>query len=237
MNQTILGLHHITAIAGNAKLNHHFYSKILGQRLVKKTVNFDDPETYHLYYADETGTPGSVLTFFPWEKLPHGGKGTGISTEVAYSVPVGSLIFWKEHLRKNNIQITDEGVRFNENYLTLIDYDRLLISLIETEDTRKPWSTSDVSAAVATRGFHSTTLTLKNIARTVDLLTEVFGYVLERTEVNRHRYKIESISTANLIDLEEIPALSRPKHAGGTVHHVAFRVRNEDDLILSCAAL
>src|SRR5436190_2511623 len=138
MENRILGLHHITAIAGNAKRNYDFYTHILGLRLVKKTVNFDDPGTYHFYFADEVGTPGSILTFFPWEGASKGSQGTGQATEVMYSVPQGSLAFWKERLTANNIAIDASGTRFGEEFISFSDPDGLPLTFIVTksEDTR-----------------------------------------------------------------------------------------------------
>lgn len=227
----ILGLHHVTAIARDAKLNHYFYTDILGQRLVKKTVNFDDPQTYHLYYSDQFGTPGTVLTFFPWEHINRGTKGTGLATDVAYTVPIGALTFWKSHLSKHNIPVLDEGLRFSEKFLCLQDYDGLRITFIETDDSRTLWKSPKIDAAFATRGFHSVTLSLKQTKRTADVLSNVLGFKEQGVEANRLRFKINTVSSANIVDLEELPTTARPTHAGGTIHHVAFRVKNEDDLI------
>src|SRR6187431_3182059 len=178
MDNKILGLHHITAIAGNAKRNYEFYTNVLGLRLVKKTVNFDDPGTYHFYFGDEVGTPGSILTFFPWEGIGAGQAGTGMATEIGYSVPAGSLGFWAERFNRFKVKQGDAKEMFGEQTLLFADPDGLKIKLIEParEDHRKPWETSEVSANEALKGFHSIVLTLKNIKATAEILTDVFGY-------------------------------------------------------------
>src|SRR3954463_14412896 len=132
MENRILGLHHITAIAGEAQRNYDFYAKVLGVRLVKKTVNFDDPGTYHFYYGDEVGTPGSILTFFPWEGIQKGRVGTGMATEISYSVPKGSLEFWVKRFSALNVKQGTVGGRFGEQYLSFEDADGLLLNLVET---------------------------------------------------------------------------------------------------------
>src|SRR6478672_9637615 len=114
MNNKILGLHHITAIAGDAQRNYDFYTKSLGLRLVKKTVNFDDPGTYHFYYGDEVGSPGSILTFFPWEGIQKGRTGVGMATEIGYSVPKGSIDFWESRFKELNVKQGEKGERFGE---------------------------------------------------------------------------------------------------------------------------
>src|SRR3982750_1941855 len=123
MENRILGLHHITAIADNAQRNYDFYTKVLGLRLVKKTVNFDDPGTYHFYYGDETGTPGSILTFFPWEGIQKGSTGSGMATEIGYSVPKGSLPFWADRFKELRVKHQPVAERFGEQYLALEDPD------------------------------------------------------------------------------------------------------------------
>src|SRR6476660_623097 len=164
MENKILGLHHITAIAGDAQRNYNFYTKVLGFRLVKKTVNFDDPGTYHFYYGDEIGTPGSILTFFPWEGIQKGRAGAGMATEIGYSVPTGSLPFWTRRFEEKNVKHQPVAERMGAPFLAFEDPDSLLLNLIETggADDRKPWTTADVSADVATRGFHSIVLTVRN---------------------------------------------------------------------------
>ncbi|QLC64924.1 ring-cleaving dioxygenase [Flavobacterium sp. LPB0248] len=234
MENKILGLHHITAIAGDAKRNFDFYSKVLGLRFIKKTVNFDDPGTYHFYFGDEVGSAGTILTFFPWgEGIQQGRKGSGMATEIGYSVPKGSLDFWQKRFEKYNVIYNKPAEKFGEKYLTFLDPDGLKLELIEskTDDNRKAWETDEVKADVATKGFHNITLTLNNIKATAAILTDIFGYKLIDQEVNRYRYATDAVESAAIVDLVELPEEKRGLNANGTVHHVAFRVPNDEILM------
>jgi glyoxalase family protein len=233
MENKILGLHHVTAIAGDAKRNLDFYTKILGLRMVKRTVNFDDPGTYHFYYGDEVGTPGSILTFFPWGNVRQGYTGTGMATSIGYSVPKQSLEFWIQRLKHFNVKHENIEEILGEQHISLHDPDGLKVHLISPnyDDNRKPWTTSEVGATVATKGFHSITLTLKNIEDTALILTEIFEYKFLKQEGSRHRFVTDSIGTANIVDLIEAPNERPAINAGGTIHHVAFRVKNEEVLM------
>ncbi|WP_159800808.1 ring-cleaving dioxygenase [Flavobacterium sp. MK4S-17] len=234
MENKILGIHHITAIAGNAKRNFDFYAKVMGLRFIKKTVNFDDPGTYHFYFGDETGSAGTILTFFPWgDGIPQGRRGAGMATEIGYSVPKGSLEFWVERFEKYNVIYNKPAVKFGERYLTFLDPDGLKLELIESSkpDNRKPWETDEVKANVATRGFRNITLTLNNITGTAEMLTNVFGYKLVAQEANRYRYATTAVENAAIVDLVELPDEKRGLGANGTVHHVAFRVKNDEILM------
>ena len=227
-----MGIHHITAIAGNARRNHEFYTKVLGLRMVKKTVNFDDPQTYHFYYGNEVGEPGTILTFFPWEGITPGRIGTGMATEIGYSVPADSLAFWEDRFSRYNVQHDPVTERFGEQFLPFQDPDGLRLNLIvnKEEDKRNPWESGEVTAASATRGFHSMTLTLKNSKPTAAILTDILGYTLLKQEGNRYRFVTDAIANASVVDIVEAPALFPGHVAGGTNHHVAFRVK--DDTIL-----
>ncbi|QOG01087.1 ring-cleaving dioxygenase [Flavobacterium sp. MDT1-60] len=234
MENKILGMHHITAIAGDAKRNFNFYSKILGLRFIKKTVNFDDPGTYHFYFGDETGSAGTILTFFPWgEGIQQGVKGSGMATEIGYSVPKGSLDFWQARFEKYNVIYNKPAEKFGEKYLTFLDPDGLKLELIEskTEDIRKAWETDEVKEDVATRGFHNITLTLNNIKATAGVLTEIFGYKLIDQDVNRYRYATTAVENAAIVDLVELTDEKKGIVANGSVHHVAFRVQNDEILM------
>ena len=234
MENKILGLHHITAIAGDAKRNFNFYANILGLRFIKKTVNFDDPGTYHFYFGDEVGSAGTILTFFPWgEGIQQGRKGSGMATEIGYSVPKGSLDFWQQRFEKYNVIYNKPSEKFGEKYLTFLDPDGLKLELIEskTEDNRKAWETDEVKADVATKGFHNITLTLNNIKATAAILTEIFGYKLIDQDVNRYRYATDAVENAAIVDLVELADEKRGLNANGTVHHVAFRVQNDEILM------
>ena len=233
MENKILGLHHITAIAGSAQRNYDFYTKTLGLRLVKKTVNFDDPQTYHFYFGDEVGTPGTIITFFPWTNVRQGKNGAGMATEIGYSVPQGSLRFWKERFEKFNVLHGTISERFGEKHLTFQDPDGLSLNLIEgrQKDERTGFETGEIKADVAIKGFHTVTLTLNNIKATAAILTDEFGYKLVAQEGNLYRYQTDAVENAALIDLLEIPEAQRGLNAGGTNHHIAFRVKDEQTLM------
>lgn len=233
MSNTILGLHHITAIAGDAQRNYDFYSKVIGLRLVKKTVNFDDPGTYHFYFGDEIGSAGTILTFFPWTRVKKGTNGTGMATEIGYAVPGGSLEFWQQRFKQFNVTHGEIGERFGEQYLPFEDYDGLQLSMIvpARPDARQPWITKDVDENAATRGFHSVTLTVKDHAPTARVLTDIFGYALVKQEGNLYRFATDAVENASIVDIVQ-DADGAPGHvAGGTNHHVAFRVKDEEALM------
>src|SRR5665213_3012882 len=150
MEDKVLGLHHITAIAGNAQRNLDFYTKVLGLRLVKKTVNFDDPSTFHFYFGDQKGTPGSILTFFPWEGIQQGYNGTGMATSIGYAVPKDSLGFWAERFKRFNVKQEEVIEKFGEPCLIFTDPDGLKLELVVPAevDKREPWVTREVNASV-----------------------------------------------------------------------------------------
>jgi len=229
MDNIIQGIHHITAIAGGAQRNYDFYTKVLGLRMVKKTVNFDDPGTYHFYYGNENGAPGTILTFFPWEGIVPGRAGVGMATEIGYSVPVGSLEFWADRFKTYNTAQDPIAERLGEHYLSFRDPDGLRISLIASKypDDRQGWTTPEVTNTAATKGFHSVTLTLKDIKATASVLTDIFGYALKEQEGNRYRFITPDGAAASIVDLIEAPQEARGVNAAGTNHHVAFRVPNE----------
>ncbi len=233
MNNRINGIHHITAIAANAQRNYDFYTKVLGLRMVKKTVNFDDPGTYHFYFGNETGTPGTILTFFPWEGIVKGRTGTGMATEIDYSVPAGSLPFWADRFKRSNIVHGQEGERLGELYLPFEDPDGLKLNLVvsKNSDNRRPWTTADVGEQAAAKGFHGITLTLKNIRPTAGILTDVFGYKQTEQEGNRYRFVTDAVEGASIVDLVEAPEMMIGHVAGGTNHHVAFRVQDDNILM------
>ncbi|RYG54117.1 MAG: ring-cleaving dioxygenase [Chitinophagaceae bacterium] len=233
MSNKISGLHHITAIAGSAQSNLDFYTKVLGQRLVKKTVNFDDPGTYHFYYGDEAGTPGTLLTFFPWESIRGGFPGTGMATSFGYAVPKGSLGFWKDRLQQYSVKHEGLKEKFGEKYLAFEDPDGLKIEFIEPtkEDGRKPWETGEIDNKVATRGFHVVTLTLRKVEATAKILTEVLGYQQVKQEGNLYRFQTDAVNNAAIIDILETPTGPAGIGGGGTNHHIAFRVKDDNILM------
>ncbi len=230
MSDRILGLHHITAIANNAQRNHDFYTGVMGLRLVKKTVNFDDPGTYHFYFGNENGTPGTILTFFPWEGIGQGYNGTGMATEIAYSVPEGSIDFWKERFKQFNIKTGEPAERFGETYLPFTDPDGLALTLVvpKTADARRGWVTGEVAENVATKGFHNVTLTLRRLEPTAKVLTDIFGYMQTAQEGNRYRFATDAVPAAAIVDIVIDESGKHGHNAAGTNHHIAFRVKDDN---------
>lgn len=233
MDNRILGIHHITAIAGEAQRNYNFYSKVLGLRLVKKTVNFDDPGTYHFYYGDGHGTPGTILTFFPWTHVKRGTTGTGMATEIGYSVPAGSFDFWTQRFAKYQVKHGPQVERFGEILLPFQDPDGLNLNLVipGRPDARVAWETGEVKSTVATKGFHGITLTVRDVKPTAKVLTDIFGYTLLKQEGNFYRFITDAVENAAIVDIIEEPNGKPGIGAGGTNHHVAFRVKNEEVLM------
>lgn len=225
----LLGLHHITAIASDPQANLDFYTRVLGLRFVKKSVNQDDPGTYHLYYGDRVGSPGTALTFFPWIGLRRGRPGTGQAYATAFSVPAGSLSFWQNRLAALRVTTWALETRFGERVLPLADPDGLRLELVfATEaDSRPPAVSPDVPSDVAICGFHSSTLALTSDAATAPLLTDTMGYRLAARESHRARYTTADGGPGTYVDLLTDPALPRGLNGAGTVHHIAFRVADD----------
>ncbi len=196
-------------------------------------MNFDDPGTYHFYYGDETGSPGTILTFFPWEGIGQGYTGPGMATNIGYAVPEGSLDFWADRFNQYNVKQENREERFGEQFISFQDPDGLKLDLIvpATTDTRIGWQTGDVNAAAATKGFHNITLTVKNLGPTAAILTDIFGYKLLQQEGNRYRFMTGAVENASIVDIIEAPGLPAGRSGAGTNHHVAFRVKNEDILM------
>lgn len=226
----INGLHHLTAIARSAHSNHRFYTEVLGLRLVKRTVNFDDPSTYHLYYGDRTGTPGSILTFFPWEGLRQGRPGSGQVTHTALAVPEASLGFWEKRLAAEGIEVSATGQRFGEPVMEFRDPDGLPLELVETADPGRtdPWTGGTVPAEAAIRGMHTVTARVADAAPTAGLLTGLLGLDHPVEEGGRLRFRLGAGGTGRQFDLIADPHGPRGLEGGGTVHHLAFGVAGTD---------
>jgi glyoxalase family protein len=229
MKQGVLGLHHITALTGSPQLNFEFYSKLLGLRLVKKTVNFDDPSSYHLYFGNEAGLPGTLLSFFSSNHVVPGRPGVGQAGAVGFSVPSGSFPFWIARLEAHQVSCQLLEERFGEPCLAFSDPDGLPLELIvsNTPDERRPWTTLETGPAVALRGFHGVQLTPACATTTVALLTEVLGYRVLRQEASRWRLITDAVRHAAVIDVLERPDKSPGQIGKGSVHHVAFRVTED----------
>lgn len=226
MTVTTSGMHHVTAIAGDPQKNIDFYIQGLGLRLVKKTVNFDDPGTYHLYYGDTAGNPGSLMTFFPWKGIRPGTVGAGQSTSTAFSVPAGSLGFWTKHFADLGIQGTITSTSSSEERLLVKDPDGLHIELVAThaEDPRDPWDSASVPAEFAIRGQHSSVLTVRNPQTTVAMMVNDLGMHVVEEVGNRTRVGMGDGAPGALVDVFGSTLTPEGLQAGGTVHHIAFRV-------------
>ncbi len=222
------GLHHVTAMASDPVRNAAFYTATLGLRLVKKTVNFDDPGTYHLYFGDQVGTPGTILTFFPIPDLRRGRAGVGQATSFAFQVPTGSLDFWNERLRSRGLSIMAKQTRFGNDVLGFLDPDGFLVELVETVSpaTTQIPEADGIPTSHAIRAFHGVTLLLRNHGPTSDFLTRSFGARFLGQEANRRRYLFEE--TGSTVDLIEDADGSHGTGGAGTIHHVAFRSSDDD---------
>lgn len=228
MLKQIKGLHHVTSIASSAQENNAFFTKSLGLRRVKKTVNFDNPKLYHLYYGDEVGSPGSVITYFPNANAKKRQAGAGEVSWTRFSVPKGSLSWWADHFAEKGISHQPLGTVFGEVVLPFLGPDGDNLALVEAKDARAPWFTPEIPAAHAIRGFHSVELRLKSTAATEELL-RFMGYEVEGREGSRTRLLCPSVPSANVIDLLEDPEAPAAKQGTGSVHHIAFSVATRDD--------
>jgi glyoxalase family protein len=226
---TTHGLHHITAISSDISRNLHFYTTVLGLRFVKQSVNQDDPGTYHLYYGDYLGSPGTCLTFFPWAGLKRGRPGTGQAYATGFAVPAGSLDFWQQRFAQMNIKHLPRENRFSDEVLPFFDPDDLRLELIATSesDLRPPAPSAEVPMANALRGFHSTTLALTSTAATAAVLTDSMGYRLIAQAGYRARYTVDQSGPGTYVDLLTDPTLPRGVNGSGTIHHVAFRANDD----------
>ncbi len=229
MNPQVTGLHHITAIASDPRQNLDFYTRALGLRFVKKSVNQDDPGTYHLYYGDYAASPGTILTFFPWAGLRRGRPGTGQAYATGFSVPAGSLPFWQARFTKLGVNQQPVESRFSDEVLPFTDPDGLRLELVATSETdaRPAAPAKDVPAEFAIRGFHSSTLALAAAAATAQVLTGSMGYKLAGQSGHRARYSAGNGGPGTYVDLLTDPALPRGLNGAGTIHHVAFRVADD----------
>ena len=221
----IEGLHHVTAIAGDPQVNIDFYAGVLGLRLVKLTVNFDDPTTYHLYYGDGQGHPGTIMTFFPWPGAPRGRIGTGQLTVTSFTVPDKSLPYWRERLRKRGVAFEEATSDFGEELLFLRDPDGLQLEVVSTSNANpdRVWERGPVPTEHAVRGFHHVTLSENGYERTASLLTDVLGFKQIAKQGNRFRYAIADGAPGTMVDLVCAPEGRPGRVAVGTVHHVAWR--------------
>jgi len=215
------GIHHITAIAGDPQRNLDFYTEALGLRLVKRTVNFDDPGSYHFYFGDNIGSPGTIMTFFPWPGARRGARGSGQVTTVSFAVPQNWMAFWKERLRANHVIAEEIEGRFGTNALRFLDPDGLQLELVASAN-------EESSSERAIRGFAAPTLEVRNSEKTEKLLTEILGFEFVAKENNRRRFRGSGSNASAEIDLVSSEA-GFGQIAAGTVHHIAFRAADDDE--------
>lgn len=225
--QKTAGIHHITAFVNDAQRNIDFYAGVLGLRLVKKTINFDRPEVYHLYFGNESGEPGTIITFFPWPKQLKGRIGKGQVGVTSYLIPIGSMNFWENRLQKYGVEF-HSSVRFSEKYLNLQDPDGLQIELVERDGGPiNRWSLGDIQSEVAIKGFGGATLISAKPNKTAEVLEHVLGLECIGQEEGFLRFKSEA-ELGNIIDIKLTPS-ERGLMGAGTVHHIAWRARDEED--------
>ncbi|HVL84050.1 MAG TPA: ring-cleaving dioxygenase [Pseudonocardia sp.] len=223
------GLHHVTAIASDPQRNVDFYTTVLGLRLVKQTVNFDAPDVYHLYYGDAHGSPSTILTFFPWQGVPQGRQGVGLTTATAFGVPPESLGWWQTRLAGLGVDADPPVSRDGEEVLTLRDPDGLVIDLVAAPgDTRSGWDgAGGVPTEHAVRGLHSVTLSERLLDPTAQMLADLLGMTAQGQGAGRARFGMAGGGTGALVDVAAGTG-GRGRQAGGTVHHIAFRVADRD---------
>lgn len=228
----VSGIHHITAIAGPPQENHRFYTEILGLRLVKKSINQDVPDTYHLFFADGAGNPGTDLTFFPWPDMGPGRVGAGVWGEVSFVIPPGSMEYWQERLTTAGIEVRQPETRFGESVLPFVDPHGMTLSLTETETYEQfafdRWDRSPVPADYQIRALGSVRLTVRDDSSTTEFLAEAFGFSYAATDGAWNRYTVGEGAGGQRIDIRVDADAPRGKWGVGAVHHVAFRIPDDE---------
>jgi glyoxalase family protein len=219
-------IHHVTAVASDPQHNLDFYTGVLGLRLVKVTVNFDEPETYHLYYGDGRGRPGTLLTFFCWPGAHRGRTGTGQIRTVALSVPERASEFWVRRLRMHGV-LFEVSARFGDEVISFSDPDRLRLELIANRDGREPWGGGPVPAEQAIRGIFGITLAEEDLSRTAALLSAAMGFRKTGESGVRCRFAGGDDSAGTIVDVESLPDLRPARIGAGSVHHAAYRAADE----------
>ena len=225
MLKQIKGLHHVTSLASSASVNNAFFTHVLGLRRVKKTVNFDAPDVYHLYYGDEVGTPGSVMTYFPFQNAARGKRGVGEVGVTSFSVPFGSATAWGERLATFEVENVTADVHFGQNRILFDGPDGDRFALVETDDDRTPWTGNGISADMGIRGFQGADMRLADGGATAELL-QFMGYEKTDHADNVTRFTVSGGNAANIIDVETLPDAPRATSSAGSVHHIAFAVEN-----------
>jgi glyoxalase family protein len=224
------GIHHITAIASEPQPNLDFYAGVLGLRFVKRTVNFDDPSSYHFYYGDRIGRPGTAITFFPWPGARRGSRGVGQVTATSFAIPANALEFWKSRFKEQRVLCEQTATRFGDEVLRVADPDGLLVELItspQIDDVDLAYA-SEVPREFAIHGFHAPTLEMKRFARSEKVL-QTLGFELLSEQNGRRRFAVNERSTSGKIDIVERSDGEFGLNSAGTVHHIAFRCADETE--------
>ncbi len=224
VHPSVSGIHHVTVIAGDAQANVDFYVGLLGLRLVKKTVNQDMPHTYHLFYADAVGTPGTDLTFFSWPDMPPARAGAGLASEVTLALAEGSLPFWRDRLADHGVETHEPEARFGEDVLPFSDPHGLALALVESKNERPwtPWSGSSVPEAHQIRGVHSVRMRVRSLGATKDLLVNALGFREASVDDGWHRLEVSSGGSGCLVDILEVRDERLGRWGTGAIHHVAW---------------
>jgi glyoxalase family protein len=229
--ETVGGLHHVTAIAGPPQENVDFYAGILGMRLVKRSVNQDDPGTYHLFYADAQGHPGTDLTFFPWTNSAPMRHGHGLAVEVTLAVPAGSLDYWGQRLEQYGASFGSIDRRFGEPVLPFKDVHGMAVALVETADAPgrefTPWAESPIPVERQIRGLHGARLLERDVASTAEFLTGTLGFVDAGTEGGWQRFTVRGGGSGRFVDVHAAPELRRGQWGIGSIHHLAWRAADD----------
>jgi glyoxalase family protein len=228
---TVHGIHHVTALASDPQGNVEFYTGVLGLRLVKQTVNFDAPDVYHLYYGDETGQPGSVMTFFPFPGSARGKRGTGEISAVTFLAPERSLEFWAGRLSRHDVPFDGPLTRFGEQYISFEDPDGMRIDVVFSGEGTgvRHWAGSPVPGDSAIGRIRGVTLFLRDGSRSGELLTQTLGFRASGKEGGRTRYAVGEPSAESTVNIEESPGAARARQSAGSVHHVAWRARQDEE--------
>ena len=228
MAKPIVGLHHVTAIASNPQRNLDFYTEVLGLRFVKRTINFDDPGSYHFYFGDDAGSPGTILTFFPWPGASRGSHGVGETAATAFSVPLASVDFWEKRLSAHSVPVERLGKRFDEEVLGFADPDGMRLEIVGHADAGEALASrfADVPEEHAVRGFFGVTLSEKKLESTARVLNTM-GFEKVAEDGNRVRFSAPGAALGNHIDVLVSETAPYGRMGAGSVHHIAFRVPDD----------
>lgn len=223
------GLHHITAMTENAQTNVDFYTKVLGLRMIKQTVNFDDPQTYHLYYGDYQGSPGTALTFFPFGGIRHGTRGNGQAVSIAFIIPASAISYWQQRLSDFGIVASDPTPHFGNEVIRFNDPDGMLLELVGVPDEQAGagWQNGAMQAAHTIRGFYGTSMQVGNPDSSVRFLTDVLGFRELAREGQYIRLSSTDGAPGTILDVIVRPELSHGQMGAGTIHHIAWRATDD----------